>query len=85
MAILVQIKIQAAQINERQVLSFNINFKLFLNIYVLFFTLEMPRDYKRRLDARPYRNYTQRYLDEAVNSVKSKQLSLREASHRSVP
>lgn len=42
----------------------------------------MPRKYVKKLGGRTYRNYTAEHLQEAVNMVMSRQLSLREASDR---
>lgn len=42
----------------------------------------MPRKYTKKLGGRTYRNYTPQHLQEAVNLVVSRQLSLREASDR---
>lgn len=40
----------------------------------------MPRTYKRRIGARHYRNYTNERLEEALDKIKSKSISIREAS-----
>jgi len=44
----------------------------------------MPKQYKRKLGARVYKNYIDDHIAEVVKMVLNKQLSLREASERSV-
>ena len=44
----------------------------------------MPETYKKQLGAQSYKNYTQEHLDNAVNAIKSKKMTLQEASERFV-
>uniref|UniRef100_A0A0A9VWV2 Tigger transposable element-derived protein 6 n=1 Tax=Lygus hesperus TaxID=30085 RepID=A0A0A9VWV2_LYGHE len=43
---------------------------------------QMPRNYVKKVGWRPYRNYSDCYLQEVLNLVRSKQLSIREAMKR---
>lgn len=42
----------------------------------------MPRNPKRALGTRPYRNYTEESLNEALQSIKNKSLSIRQAASK---